>query len=82
MKILGIIPARSGSKGLPGKNIKSLAGKPLIGWTIEAALNSTKIDKVICSTDDQKIAEVASSFLCDVPFLRPSDLAKDPEWNL
>ena len=77
MKILGIIPARSGSKGLPGKNIKSLAGKPLIGWTIEASLNSTKIDKVICSTDDQKIAEVASAFHCDVPFLRPSDLAKD-----
>ena len=77
MKILSIIPARGGSKGLPGKNIKELSGKPLIGWTIEAALNSSKIDRVICSTDDAQIASVAESFHCEVPFIRPNKLAQD-----
>lgn len=58
-KIIAIIPARGGSKGLPGKNIKILAGKPLIAWTIEAALGSKYLDKVIVSTDDKEIADIS-----------------------
>lgn len=76
-KILAIIPARGGSKGLPGKNIKPLLGKPLIGWTIEAALNSSYIDDVFVSTDSQEIANVAKSFGVNVPELRPAELASD-----
>jgi CMP-N,N'-diacetyllegionaminic acid synthase len=76
-KILGFIPARGGSKGLPRKNIKPLLGKPLIAWTIEQALNSKYIDKVIVSTDDEKIAEIAKQFGAEVPFLRPAKLAQD-----
>ena len=76
-KILGIITARGGSKGIPGKNIKELAGKPLIAHTIEAAKKSGVFDRVIVSTDDEKIAEVARLYDCEVPFLRPAELAKD-----
>lgn len=76
MKILGIIPARGGSKGVPGKNIKPLAGKPLIRHSIDAALAS-RLSKVIVSTDDEAIAEVARQGGADVPFTRPADLASD-----
>src|SRR5690606_22892236 len=72
-----IIPARGGSKGLPGKNVKLLNGKPMIAYTIEAALNSKSISRVIVSTDDIAIAEVAKSYGAEVPFMRPVDLATD-----
>ncbi len=76
-KILAIIPARGGSKGLPGKNIRMLCGKPLIAWSIEQARDCTGIDTVIVSTDDPEIARVAASFGAEVPFLRPDELASD-----
>lgn len=76
-KILGIITARGGSKGIPGKNIKFLAGKPLIAYTIEAAQASGVFDRLIVSTDDEAIADVAKEYGCDVPFLRPAELAQD-----
>lgn len=75
--MIAIIPARGGSKGLPGKNIKKLKGKPLIAYTIEAALKAKGIDKVIVSTDDQEIAKVAVEAGADVPFMRPDYLASD-----
>lgn len=76
-KILGIITARGGSKGIPGKNIKELAGKPLIAYTIEAAKKSGVFDRVILSTDDPAIAAVAKEYGCEVPFMRPAELATD-----
>lgn len=76
-KILAIIPARGGSKGLPGKNIKPLLGKPLIAWTIEQARKSRYVDKLVVSTDDKKIAEISKSYGAEVPFLRPKALAED-----
>jgi CMP-N,N'-diacetyllegionaminic acid synthase len=76
MKILGIIPARGGSKGVPRKNIKRIADKPLINYTIEAALNSN-LDKVIISTDDDEIANFAIEAGAEVPFKRPHNLASD-----
>ncbi|BCB96329.1 acylneuraminate cytidylyltransferase [Dissulfurispira thermophila] len=75
--ILAIIPARGGSKGLPRKNIKPLLGKPLIAWTIEQALNSRYIDRLIVSTEDEEIAEISIKFGAEIPFLRPKELAKD-----
>ena len=77
MKVLGIIPARGGSKKVPQKNIRLLAGKPLISYTIEAALKSKHIDRLIVSTDDQQIAKVAKKYGAEVPFLRPAVLAQD-----
>lgn len=76
-KILGLITARGGSKGIPGKNIKELAGKPLIAYTIEAAKKSGVFDRLILSTDDEKIAHVAKQYGCEVPFMRPAELAQD-----
>jgi len=76
-KIIAIIPARSGSKGLPGKNIKILAGKPLIVWTIEQAKKSNLIDKLIVNTDSKKIAKIAQRYGAGDPFLRPKELARD-----
>jgi len=76
-KILAIIPARGGSKGLLGKNIRILAGKPLIAWSIESAKKSKLIDKLIVNTDDKKIARVAKKYGVEVPFLRPKRLAQD-----
>lgn len=76
-KILGIITARGGSKGIPGKNIKALAGKPLIFYTIDAAQKSGVFDRIILSTDDQEISDVAKSYGCEVPFMRPKKLAED-----
>lgn len=75
--MIAIIPARGGSKGLPGKNIMEMCGKPLIAYTIEAALNAKSIDHVIISTDDIKIADVAKKYGAEVPFMRPSRLASD-----
>jgi CMP-N-acetylneuraminic acid synthetase len=77
MIIIGLITARGGSKSIPGKNIKSLAGKPLIAWTIEAALQCKGLSRVIVSTDDEAIAEVARQWGAEVPFIRPGDLAQD-----
>jgi len=75
--ILGLIPARGGSKGLPRKNIKPLLGKPLIAWTIEKALTSKYLDRVIVSTDDKEIAEISKKYGAEVPFIRPKELAMD-----
>lgn len=77
LTIIALIPARGGSKGLPRKNIKSLAGKPLIEWTIEAAKQSRFIDRVIVSTDDEEIQQISLMAGAEVPFLRPAHLAKD-----
>lgn len=77
MEILGIIPARGGSKGIPGKNIKLLAGSPLIAWTIAEAKKSKYITRLIVSTDDGTIAAVARDCGAEVPFLRPADISKD-----
>ena len=76
-KVLAIIPARGGSKGLPGKNIKELCGKPLIAWSIEAAKACSNIDRVVASTDDEDIAKVAKKYGAEVPFMRPAELASD-----
>lgn len=76
-KILGLIPARGGSKRLPGKNIKPLLGKPLIVWTIEQALKSKLIDRVIVSTDDEAIVNISKRAGAQVPFIRPKKLASD-----
>jgi len=75
--MIAIIPARGGSKGLKGKNIKLLDGKPMIAYTIEAAKKSNKIDRIIVSTDSKEIAEVAIKFGAEVPFIRPVHLASD-----
>lgn len=77
IKYLVIIPARGGSKGLPGKNIRAICGKPLIAWSIATALESPSVGKVIVSTDDEKIAECALEAGAEVPFLRPERLAED-----
>ena len=75
--MIAIIPARGGSKGVPGKNIKDLHGKPLIAYTIEAALEARSVSEVIVSTDDEEIAKVAEKYGAKVPFLRPAALATD-----
>lgn len=82
MTAIAFIFARGGSKGLPGKNIRPLAGKPLIAWSIEHARAVKRIERVIVSTDSEEIAAVARDFGADVPFLRPAELARDesPEW--
>lgn len=77
MKILAVIPARGGSKGLPRKNIRTFAGKPLIAWSIEEALKVTAINTLICSTEDEDIAAIARDHGCPVPFMRPRELAGD-----
>ena len=73
-KVVAIIPARGGSKGLPRKNIRKLCGKPLIGYAVEAAKSSPLVDRVIVTTDDAEIAETARAFGAEVPFLRPSEI--------
>jgi CMP-N-acetylneuraminic acid synthetase len=82
MKAVAFIFARGGSKGLPGKNIRPLGGKPLIAWSIEHAIAVKRIERVIVSTDSEEIAAVARKYNAEVPFIRPSDLAQDdsPEW--
>lgn len=76
MKI-AIIPARGGSKRIPRKNIKPFAGKPMIAWSIEAAITSGLFDRIIVSTDDLEIATVAKKFGAEVPFTRPDELSDD-----
>lgn len=76
-KVLTIIPARGGSKGVPRKNVRDLAGKPLIAWTIEEAQKSRYIDCLILSSEDEEIIQVAKEWGCDVPFVRPQELAQD-----
>jgi N-acylneuraminate cytidylyltransferase len=80
--IVGCIFARGGSKGVPRKNIRLLAGKPLIAYAIQAAQSSELIDRIVVSTDDEEIAKVAHEWGAEVPFLRPAELARDdsPEW--
>jgi len=82
MKATAFIFARGGSKGLPGKNIRPLGGKPLIAWSIEHALAVRRIGRVIVSTDSHEIAAVAREYGAEVPFIRPEELARDdsPEW--
>lgn len=75
--VLGLIPARGGSKGVPRKNIRDVAGKPLIAWTIEEARKSKYIDRLILSSEDADIIKVAREWGCDVPFVRPQNLADD-----
>lgn len=75
--VLALIPARGGSKELPGKNILEICGKPLIAWSINAAKESQYIDQVIVNTDSEEIAEIAKSFGAEVPFMRPTELALD-----
>jgi len=74
---IGIIPARGGSKGVPRKNIHEVGGKPLIAWTIQEAKKSRHLDRLILSSEDQAIVETARALDCEVPFLRPSELARD-----
>ena len=82
MKAVAFIFARGGSKGLPGKNIRPLAGKPLIAWSIEHARAVQRIERVIVSTNSQAIADVALQYGAEVPFMRPEELSHDtsPEW--
>lgn len=77
MRLLAIISARGGSKGVPRKNIRPLGGKPLIAWTIDAAKQASCIDRLIVSTEDEEIASLALDLGADVPFMRPSELAAD-----
>lgn len=74
---LCVIPARGGSKRIPRKNIKEFCGKPMIAWSIEAALASDCFDRVIVSTDDNEIADIAKQWGAEVPFVRPSELSDD-----
>jgi CMP-N,N'-diacetyllegionaminic acid synthase len=77
MSVVAFIPARGGSKGLPKKNIRLLAGKPLIAWSIEQALASELIDRVIVSTDCPEIASISKQYGAEVPFLRPDSISGD-----
>lgn len=75
--ILGLIPARGGSKGVPKKNIRLVAGKPLIAYTIECARKCSSLDRVVVSTDSEEIATIARTYGAEVPFMRPAELASD-----
>jgi N-acylneuraminate cytidylyltransferase/CMP-N,N'-diacetyllegionaminic acid synthase len=75
--MIAIIPARGGSKGLNKKNIRELGGKPLIHWTIKAAIEAKGIERVILSTDDAEIAELCKTTGVEIPFMRPDSLAQD-----
>ncbi len=77
MSLLALIPARGASKGIPRKNIRSFCGKPLLQWSIDVALAAPCVDRVVVSTDDPEIADVARVGGAEVPFLRPSELASD-----
>ena len=82
MKFLAIITARGGSKGIPGKNLKLLAGKPLLAYTVLAAQTATGLDRVILSTEDAAIAEAGRALGCEVPFVRPAELSLDQTAHL
>jgi CMP-N,N'-diacetyllegionaminic acid synthase len=75
--VVCVIPARGGSKGLPGKNIKNFCGKPLIAYTIEQAIQSEYVDRIIVSTEAEEIAQISLEYGAEVPFMRPMDLAGD-----
>ena len=75
--VLAVIPARGASKGIPKKNLARVGGKPLIAWTIECALASAEIQRVVVSTDDQETADVSRALGAEVPFMRPAELAQD-----
>lgn len=77
MRILGVIPARGGSKGVPRKNLRPLCGKPLLAWTAESALAAPCLERVVLSTDDAEIAALGRALGLEVPFLRPAELATD-----
>jgi len=77
-RVLGLIPAKGGSKRLPRKNLRTLGGKPLLQWTIEAALGSGCLDRIVVSTEDGEAAEISRNCGAEVPFLRPDYLAHDP----
>ena len=83
MNIVAVIFARGGSKGLPGKNVRMLAGKPLIAWAIDHAKSIVRVRRVIVSTDSEEIADIARKYGAEVPFMRPTELARDdsPEWH-
>ena len=74
---LAVIPARGGSKGIPKKNIKYLCGRPLIAWSIQAALEANSVDRVVVSTDCKEIAQISREYGAEVPFLRPDDISSD-----
>lgn len=82
MSVVALICARGGSKGVPGKNVRLLGGRPLIAWSIESARAVPRVSRVIVSTDSSEIADAARAAGAEVPFLRPADLAQDdsPEW--
>ena len=82
MKILGIIPARGGSKGIPRKNIKLLGGKPLLEYTVNAAKNSELLSRVILSSEDAEIIEVAKKLNLEIPFVRPAEFSTDKASSL
>ena len=77
MNIIALVPARSGSKSVPGKNVRKLGGKPLLAYAIQTALDSDLIDRVIVSTDDKEIADISKQYGAEVPFLRPSEISGD-----
>jgi CMP-N-acetylneuraminic acid synthetase len=77
MRVLGLIPARGGSKGVPRKNIRIVVGKPLLQYTAEAALAARRLARVVLSTEDEEIAQLGRSWGLEVPFLRPTELAQD-----
>lgn len=76
-KVLALIPARGGSKGLPGKNIRYLGGKPLVAWSIEAALAAKHVSRIVVSSDDAQILSVARAYGAQIPLIRPATLAQD-----
>tara|TARA_B100001250_G_scaffold84532_1_gene69873 strand:- start:14220 stop:14939 length:720 start_codon:yes stop_codon:yes gene_type:complete len=81
-EIVGIIPARGGSVGVPLKNIRHLGGKPLIYYTIKSAIDSNSLDRIIVSTDHEEIANVSKEYGAEVPFVRPADISEDVETEL
>jgi len=81
-RVLALVPARGGSKGLPRKNVLPLGGHPLIAWSIAAGQQAQTVHRVLCSTDDAEIAEVAARYGAEVPFLRPAELAQDDTLDL
>ena len=83
LKIMGIIGIRSGSKGVPDKNIRTLADKPLVGWILGAANQSKYINRIVVSTDSEKYAEIASTHGAEIPYIRPAELSSDnsPEFE-
>lgn len=83
LKVMGIIGTRSGSKGIPNKNIKNLVGKPLLGWIIDTAKKSEYINRLVVSTDSKEYADIASFYGAEIPYLRPDYLATDtsPEYD-